>query len=419
MDFTTIAQTEIEALAASPAAIPGLMAPIAPPQPRRPAHRGLSLVGALALTAAVATIGGPVFAASTPAAPTAAPAVAANGDSTTVIDVVKTVGPAVVTIDVTTGGTGGTTGPGSTTVPGLGSGGNGGQVVPTQGTGSGVIIDPSGLILTNRHVAGDATSVTVTLADGRVFPGKTVGVDTLTDFAFVKIDATDLPTATLGESSTLQVGQLAIAIGDPLGQFPGTVTSGIISGLDRTIDVASDTGTGGTTLRHLIQTDASINPGNSGGPLLDGDGKVIGIDTATSGSAQGIGFALPVDLAKPIITQVLAGKPIERPWIGIVYQGLDAQVAKDNSLSVTSGAWIHSDAQSGQPAVVGGSPAEKAGLKEGDIIVSLDGQAIDGQHQLDLLLLQHAPGDKLTLSVLRDGQTMSIDLTLGTRPAGL
>ena len=292
-----------------------------------------------------------------------------------------------------------------------------------QGTGSGVIIDPSGLILTNRHVAGDATSVTVTLADGRQFPGKTVGVDTLTDFAFVKIDATDLPTATLGDSSGLQVGQLAIAIGDPLGQFPGSVTTGIVSGLDRTIDVASETGGAGTTLRHLIQTDASINPGNSGGPLLDGDGKVVGIDTATSASAQGIGFALPIDLAKPIITQVLAGKPIERPWIGIQYLGLDAQSAKDNKLTVNNGAWIHSESATGSTTnpspVVAGSPAETAGLKDGDIIVSLDGQAIDGQHQLDMLLLQHAPGDKVTLSVLRDGKTISIDLTLGTRPAGL
>ena len=379
----------------------------------------MALVGAIALGAAVATVASPAFAASSGAA--------AAGDSATVMQVVKAVAPAVVTIDVTTGGTGTTTDPNSGNGNG-GQGGNnggglGGLVPQMQGTGSGVIIDPSGLILTNRHVAGDATSVTVTLADGRQFPGKTVGVDTLTDFAFVKIEATDLPAATLGDSSGLQVGQLAIAIGDPLGQFPGSVTTGIVSGLDRTIDVAGELGGAGTTLRHLIQTDASINPGNSGGPLLDGDGKVVGIDTATSASAQGIGFALPIDLAKPIITQVLAGKPIERPWIGIQYVGLDAQSAKDNKLTVNNGAWIHSGSATGSTTnpspVVAGSPAETAGLKDNDIIVSLDGQAIDGQHQLDMLLLQHAPGDKVSLSVLRDGKTISVDLTLGTRPAGL
>jgi len=341
-----------------------------------------------------------------------APAFAAAGDNTVLMDVVAKDSPAVVTIVVTTGGTP------LANRGNKGNNGNGGALTPqATGSGSGVIIDPSGLILTNRHVAGDATSVTVTLADGRTYPGKTVGVDTLTDFAFVKIDAKDLPTAPLGDSSTIRVGQMAVAIGNPLGEFPGTVTSGIVSGLDRTIDVADPVTQTGTTLRHLIQTDASINPGNSGGPLLDGDGKVIGIDTAEAGSATGIGFALPIDLAKPIIDQVLAGKPIERPWIGIQYTELDAQSAADNKLSVTSGAWIHADPQSGQAAVVAGSPAKKAGLKEGDIVTALDGQTVDSMHQLDLLLLLHAPGDTVTLTVLRDGATKSIDLTLGTRPA--
>ena len=172
------------------------------------------------------------------------------------------------------------------------------------------------------------------LADGRTFDGTVAGIDTYTDLAFVKIDATGLPTAQLGDSSALQLGQLAVAMGDPLGQFPGSVTSGIVSGLDRTVVVSDQTGSNPNRLVHLIQTDAAINPGNSGGPLLDGDGKVIGIDTAEAGSAQGIGFAIPIDLAKPIITQVQAGKDIARPWIGIRYQPLDAQIAKDNKLSV-------------------------------------------------------------------------------------
>ena len=341
-----------------------------------------------------------------------APAFAAAGDNTVLMDVVAKDSPAVVTIVVTTGGTP------LANRGNKGNNGNGGALTPqATGSGSGVIIDPSGLILTNRHVAGDATKVTVILKDGRSYDGQTVGVDTLTDFAFVKIDATDLPAATLGDSSNLRVGQLAIAMGNPLGDFPGTITSGIVSGLDREISVSDQMTGGQETLRHLIQTDAAINPGNSGGPLVDGDGNVIGIDTAASGNATGIGFALPIDLAKPIIEQVLAGKDIERPWIGIRYTDLDAQIAADNSLSVQTGAWIHVDQQSGVVAVVAGSPAKDAGLQDGDIISALDGTAVDRQHPLDLLLLQHNPGDTVTLSVLRDGATISVDLTLGTRPA--
>jgi serine protease Do len=329
---------------------------------------------------------------------------AAAGDSPVIIAVAASAGPSVVTIDVTG-------------VANANSAGGGQQF---SGTGSGVIIEPDGLILTNHHVVQNAKQVTVTLTDGRHFPGTVKGIDTYTDLAFVKIDATDLPALALGDSSALQVGQLAVAIGDPLGQFPGSVTAGIVSGLDRTIDVASETGGAGSTLRHLIQTDASINPGNSGGPLLDGDGKVIGIDTAEAGSSQGIGFAIPIDEAKPIIEQVKAGKDIARPWLGIQYQELDAQIAKDQNLATNAGAWIHKPQQgSTSPAVVSGSPAEKAGLKADDIITELAGQAIDPTHPLDLVLLEHAHGDKVSLTVLRDGKTISVDVTLGTRPASL
>jgi S1-C subfamily serine protease len=379
------------------------------------------LVGALGtvvgLAAGVTT--GVVSAADAPAATPPVATTDAAGDNGTIIDVVKQVAPAVVTINVTSNAS-------DTQLPF--GGGNGPQGFVQQGTGSGVIIDPNGLILTNHHVVQDADTVSVVLQDGRTFDGKVAGIDTYTDLAFVKIAATDLPAATLGDSSALQLGQLAIAMGDPLGEFPGSVTSGIVSGLDRTV-VVSDQATGGANqLTHLIQTDAAINPGNSGGPLLDGDGKVVGIDTAQAGSAQGIGFAIPIDLAKPIITQVLAGQDIARPWIGIYYQPLDAQVAQDNSLSVSNGAWIHVDkTQQGQDQgqaqqqvtspIVSDSPAAKAGLKDGDVITAIDGQQIDQEHPLDLLLLTHAPGDKVTLTVLRDGNSTSMDVTLGTRPA--
>ncbi len=370
-------------------------------------------IGALCLVSAgigAAAVSGATFAADT-TTPTAAPGAAdAAGDNTTIIDVVKSVAPSVVTINVTSGSTL-TQGP---------TQGNGPQGFVQQGTGSGVIIDPSGLILTNHHVVQDADTVSVVLSDGRTFDGKVAGIDTYTDLAFVKIDTTGLPAAQLGDSSALQLGQLAIAMGDPLGQFPGSVTSGIVSGLDRTVVVSDMTGQSANRLSHLIQTDAAINPGNSGGPLLDGDAKVIGIDTAEAGSAQGIGFAIPIDLAKPIITQVLAGKDIARPWIGIYYLPLDAQVAKDNKLNVEAGAWIHAaaaaDGTTTDPIVKDG-PAAKAGLKDGDIITAIDGQTIDAEHPLDLVLLTHAPGDKVTLTVLRDGASTSVDVTLGTRPA--
>jgi S1-C subfamily serine protease len=328
---------------------------------------------------------------------------AAQGDDTLLIDLVDKVSPSVVTIQVTVGGSDATDDSGTSLPQGGGS-------------GSGVIIDPSGLILTNRHVAGDATGVTVILKDGTQLEGETVGVDTLTDFAFVKVDATDLPAASLGESSGVQVGQLAIAMGNPLGDFPGTITAGIVSGLDREITVTDQMGGDPENLRHLIQTDAAINPGNSGGPLVDANGDVVGINTAASTDANGIGFALPIDLAKPIIDQVLAGQPIERPYIGIRYQDLDAQIAADNELTVTLGAWVHVAAD-GQQAVLANSPAKDAGLKDGDIITAIDGQAVDREHPLDLLLLQHAPGDKVDLSVLRGDETITVTLTLGTRPA--
>ena len=334
----------------------------------------------------------------------AAPVLAATGDDEVLINVVDKVSPSVVTIQVTTGGQAATDGSGVTTPE-------------SQGSGSGVIIDASGLILTNRHVAGDATKVTVILKDGSTYDGETVGVDTLTDFAFVKIDGTDLPAASLGDSSAIRVGQMAIAMGNPLGDFPGTITAGIVSGLDREITVADQTDGTMENLRHLIQTDAAINPGNSGGPLVDGDGNVVGINTAASGNANGIGFALPIDLAKPIIDQVENGQAISRPYIGIRYQDLDAQVAEDNSLAVSLGAWVHVDAQSGEKAVLANSPAKDAGLKDGDIITQIDGQAVDREHPLDLLLLQHAPGDKVELTVLRGEKTITVALTLGTRPA--
>jgi serine protease Do len=367
---------------------------------------------------------------------------AASQASGSVVSAAARVSPAVVTI--ITSSAAGSTGSGQTQNPfgpgfdpfgqGNGSGGgtqggngsNGSGTLPGSGTqgqslyglpsgqspvsvGSGVIFNSNGWILTNHHVVSDPGTLTVQLSDGRSFPATVYGTDTLTDLAIVKIDATGLPTATLGDSSALQLGQTVIAVGDPLGTYPGTVTVGVVSGVDRSI---TDT-TG--SLDDLIQTDAAINPGNSGGPLVATNGAVIGIDTAVAGSAQGIGFAIPINVAIPLTQQALAGQKLARPWIGIQYQSLDAGIAARNNLSVSDGAWITSDGSGS--AVQAGSPAATAGLRENDVITAVDGSKVDTSHPLVELLATHQPGSTVTLTVRRGTTDLTVQVTLATRPA--
>ena len=320
-------------------------------------------------------------------------------ESSAVVAVAQKVSPAIVTI----------TSVGTTDL-------NNGFSIPSSGVGSGIIYDSSGWILTNRHVVSGSEQLTVLLSDGRQLPGKTYGIDTLTDLAIVKIEGSGFPVAPVGDSDALKIGQLAIAIGSPLGTYTNTVTSGIVSGLARTIQVD------GGDLRNLIQTDAAINPGNSGGALLDSGGNVIGVNTAVArgDNAQGIGFAIPINVAKPIMAQAVAGQAITRPWIGIRYVMIDKQVATQQKLPLDQGAWVsggQDTAGQTQPAVVAGGPADKAGLREGDIITALDAHQIDDQSPLENVLTQYSPGDKVTLSVRRGDQTVSLEVTLGTRPA--
>jgi serine protease Do len=293
---------------------------------------------------------------------------------------------------------------------------NGGVLGGANGIGSGFIFDADGWILTNKHVVEGADQINVQLNDSRVFSGRVYGIDTLTDLAIVKIDATGLPVAPLGSSDELELGQMAIAIGNPLGNFENTVTTGVVSGLGRQIQAGDSSGSSSEQLNNLIQTDAAINPGNSGGPLINSAGQVIGINTAVNQDAQGIGFAIPISVARPILLLALDGKPIARPWIGVYYTLVTAQVAEDRGLSVDHGVLINASS-SGAPGVFPGSPAAKAGLADGDIVVAVDGEAVDADHDLATRVLPHVPGDTVTLSVVRDGRTLDIEVTLGTLPA--
>ena len=297
-----------------------------------------------------------------------------------------------------------------------------GGTIPESGVGSGVIFDRDGWILTNKHVvtASDgsvAESLTVELKDGRQFDGRVYGVDTLTDLAIVEIDASGLTAASIGSSADLEVGQLAIAIGSPLGTYSNTVTSGIISATGRSIVVES-----GERLNNLIQTDAAINPGNSGGPLLDALGDVVGINTAVATDSNGIGFAIPIDIARPIMQQALAGAELARPYIGVRYVAIDRQVQEDEGLPVDHGALVspsRTSAGDTLTAVIEGGPAEQAGVRDGDIITKIGDQVIDSEHPLDLVLSSYGPGQTIALEVIRGSRTITIEVMLGIRPTDL
>ena len=285
------------------------------------------------------------------------------------------------------------------------------------GVGSGIIFDSTGWILTNRHVVAGTTDLTVQLKDGTKYDAKIYGIDTLTDLAIIKVDATGLTAATIGDSDGLKVGELVVAIGSPLGTFDNSVTSGIVSALGR--DITTD----GGHLRNLIQTDAAINPGNSGGPLLDATGAVIGVNTAIARDSTGIGFSIPIDIARPIMRQALAGQALARPYIGIQYVSIDPQLVKELKLPVGAGAYVQILDPNGNPtgedAVRAKSPAAVAGIKTGDIVTAINGQTIDALHPLDAVLTQFAPGDSITLEVIRGQEHKTLTVTLGTRPKDL
>lgn len=297
-----------------------------------------------------------------------------------------------------------------------------------QAAGTGIIIS-NNVIMTNRHVVpSGTTSVSITLSDGTELKdvsviGRTSDTDSL-DIAFLKVNNTEghkLTPAVIGDSSTVQVGDNVVAIGNALGQFQNTVTSGIISGYGRSVQAGDSSGTTSSddteNLDDLFQTDAAINEGNSGGPLVNLNGQVIGINVASAGDAQNIGFAIPINDVKGLISQVATTGKFARPYLGIAYIPLTADVSNQYNLSVSNGAFIAPSSDPANPSVIAGGPAASAGLQEKDIITEIDGTKIDQTHSLTSLLDKYQPGNKITLTVLRGNQTLHITATLGTAPA--
>ncbi|OYX44208.1 hypothetical protein B7Y94_00150 [Candidatus Saccharibacteria bacterium 32-49-12] len=286
-----------------------------------------------------------------------------------------------------------------------------------EGAGTGIIISSDGYVLTNKHVVSSAQSVQVVASNGTRYENvKLVGSDPLNDIAFLKIQGvSDLPAATLGDSGTVRVGQGVITIGNSLGQYQNTVTSGIISGLGRPVTAASDKlGSQVESLTDLLQTDAAINPGNSGGPLINMAGQVIGINTAIVSDAQSIGFAIPINAAKGLIRGVLKDGTIQKAYLGVQYVAITPDVRVGLELDQQQGALVQSG-RSGS-AVVSGGPADKAGVKDGDIITKVNGKVVGEQGGLGSLVAEFLPGEEIELTLVRDGRSQTVKLTLGAYP---
>lgn len=293
-----------------------------------------------------------------------------------------------------------------------------------QSAGTGFIVSDSGVIVTNRHVVpAGATKVSITLADGTIYNdvqiiGRTSETNSL-DVAFLKImdlKGKKLAPVKLGDSSKMVVGDRVIAIGNALGQFQNTVTSGILSGYGRNVTAGDQTGTATETLTNLFQTDAAINPGNSGGPLVNINGEVIGINTAIAGGAQNIGFSIPINDAKGLIDSVLSTGKLLQPYLGVRYVSITDDIAYQLNLPVNRGAYI-APATAGQDSIIPGSPAEKAGLREKDIITKVNDINVDAKTSLTGALSSFKVGDNVTLTVTRDGKTITVKATLEAVPA--
>lgn len=396
--------------------LPGPLQRVKVPEVRRPSWLGRGLIIAL-IVALVAGFGGGWLGASYQDDNNLLSGSLTNqkkvvtSESQLISKIANNVGPSVVSVNVV--------GTEATPTDFFGMGGQ--QEVKAAGTG--IIISSDGIVMTNRHVVPAGTkNVTVTLSDGTELKdveilGRTSSSDSL-DVAFLKIKNTNgkkLQPATIGDSSKVAVGDTVVAIGNALGQFQNTVTSGIISGYGRSVQASSSSGNSSENLEDLFQTDAAINEGNSGGPLVNMNGQVIGINTAIAGNAQNIGFAIPVNDITGLIKQVMETGKLARPYLGVRYVLLTDDYAYQFNLSVKRGAYI-APSQDGTPSVLPDSPADKAGLKEKDIITKVDTTNVDEKHSLVSLLGQHQPGDTVNLTVVRGSKTMNIKVKLGTAP---
>jgi len=350
-----------------------------------PKKSRLLIVGVVAVSLVSALIGGYVsnrwFTQPTKSTVTSAGTV--TKDSAALADVIKDVSPSVVSITA--------------------SGSQG------QSAGSGIVLSSDGLIMTNKHVAeSDQVQYSVVMYDGKIYKNaKVLARDPYNDVAFLKVNAKGLKPAKLSTSDRYVVGQRVVAIGNALGQFQNTATEGIVSGYGRSIQAGD--GSGSTeTLTNLIQTDAAINPGNSGGPLVTTAGEVIGMNTATAGNAQNIGFAIPISEIKNQIKSVQESGKIIRPYLGVRYVPLTPQLAERNNLSVDYGAYITS--------VVSGSPAVKGGLQQDDIITKINNDELTANNSLQSLMAKYQVGDEVTITYVRDGKTQTTKIKLEQTP---
>ena len=334
-----------------------------------------------------------------------------SSESNLISTIAKNVGPSVVSVNVTSESS-------QTDFFGFSS------PSQQQSAGTGFIVSDKGIVVTNRHVVPKGTTqVSVTLSDGTELSsveviGRTGDSDPL-DIAFLRIkDAKGkkLTPVKLGDSAKVQVGEKVVAIGNALGQFQNTVTSGIISGYGRSVEASDGSGSGGESLQNLFQTDAAINQGNSGGPLVNMNGEVIGINTAIAGSgAQNIGFAIPINDVNGIISNVVDKGKILRPYLGVHFVALNDDYAYQYNLSQKRGAYL-APTRNGQSPVISGSPADKAGLKEKDVIVKIDGTPIDESNSLTSLVGRKSVGDEITLTIVRDGKQQDIKVKLEAAP---
>jgi serine protease Do len=283
------------------------------------------------------------------------------------------------------------------------------------GGGTGFVIGEDGLILTNRHVVEDEKAdYSVVFNDGEKYEAVVLGRDMVRDIAVLKIEASDLSVVELADSEEIEIGQTVIAIGNALSEYRNTVTRGVISGIDRRV-VAGSSRIGSSVIDGAIQTDAAINPGNSGGPLLNLAGQVVGINTAVNFGGNSIGFAIPINQAKSVIESVNEFGRIVRPWLGIRYIELSAEIAEKNNIEYDYGVLVLRGENSDDLAVIPESPADKAGIVENDIVLEFNGQKLDSEHSLINEITKYKPGEVVELKVFHDGEELEVSLELAER----